>query len=240
MPPVTDNTILRYGPIALFALAVLAGLVLGWRDLLRLSPSRIWALSGVCFKESIRRRVLWITPLAILGMIVVSQLTNPVDAQDAVRQTIKFCMFASGVVVTITAVILAATNLPKEIETRVIYTIVTKPTTRLEIVLGKILGFARVSAAILLIMGLATYAYLKVRAWRLEGAIDARLKSEPAHSPAYATLAHWSSAGLLSTSRVEEASGMEVLARIPKKGEPRWMAGSIGQYFMAPFELTPA
>src|SRR3954454_24142932 len=149
----------------LFALCILVGVVVGWRDLLRLSPKRIWAISGVSFSESIRRRVLLITPLAILGVIIVSQLQHPLDEQDAIRQTVKFCIFATGLVVAVTTIILACTNLPREIDNRVIYTVVTKPTTRLEIVLDKIVGFARVSALILLIMGLFTFAYLNWRAY---------------------------------------------------------------------------
>src|SRR5207249_10186075 len=130
--------------------------------------TRIWAVSSVCFAESYRRRILLITPLAIIGVIIVAQLQQPFDEQDAVFQTIKFSLFATGLLITVTAIILACTNLPREIENRVIYTVVTKPTTRLEIVLGKILGFARVSALILLIMGLFTFGYLHWRAWRFE------------------------------------------------------------------------
>src|SRR5216110_3063598 len=161
----------------LFAAAVVAGLAVGYGDLLRLNLKRIWAISGVCFDESIRRRILWITPLAILGVIIVSQLQRPIDEQDAIRQTTKFCLFATGFLVAVTTIILACTNLPREIETRVIYTVVTKPTTRLEIVLGKVLGFARVSAAILAIMGLFTWGYLHLRALSLQHDISARLKS---------------------------------------------------------------
>ena len=135
-----------------FGAIILIGLIIfGMRDLLRFSWTRVWAISGVCFDESIRRRVLWITPLAILGVIVVSQLQKPFDEQDAIRQTIKFCLFATGLIVAITTVILACTNLPREIDNRVIYTVVTKPTTRLEIVLGKVMGFALVSGMILVI-----------------------------------------------------------------------------------------
>jgi hypothetical protein len=155
----------------LLGLIVVAFLVFGLRDVGRLSWARISAISSVSFAESIRRRVLWITPLAIVGAVVVSQLQNAVDPQDAIRQTTKVCLFASGLVVVLVGIILASTNLQKEIDTRVIYTIVTKPTTRLEIVLGKVWGFAKVSAAILLIMGLFTYAYLQLRAARL-GAPD--------------------------------------------------------------------
>src|SRR5207302_1993481 len=99
---------------------------------------------------------------------------KPFDEQDAIRQTTKFCLFATGLVVIVSTIILACTNLPREIENRVIYTVVTKPTTRLEIVLGKILGFARVSAAILIIMGLFTWGYLVLRASLLRSDIRER------------------------------------------------------------------
>src|SRR2546421_11278480 len=157
-------------------LIVLLGLgIFGWKDLSQLKWRRLWAISSVSFRESLRRRVLWVTPLAILGVIVVSQLQHPNDELDAIRQTTKFCLFASGLLVVVTGVILACTNLPREIDNRVIYTIVTKPTTRLEIVIGKVLGFARVSAAILLMMGLFTFGYLELRAWRLEKQVEERL-----------------------------------------------------------------
>src|SRR6476661_7985093 len=74
----------------------------GFRDVIRLSAGRIWAISSVCFSESVRRKVWLITPLAILGVIVVSQLQKPMDERDAIRQTIKFCLFATGLLVTIT------------------------------------------------------------------------------------------------------------------------------------------
>src|SRR5207237_3798678 len=129
----------------LFVLAVAAGVLVGHADLARVSMTRIWAIGGVCFDESVRRRVLWITPLAILGVIVVSQLQRPFDEQDAIRQTTKFCILATGLLVALSTIILACTNLPREIDNRVIYSVVTKPTTRLEIVLGKLWGFAKVS-----------------------------------------------------------------------------------------------
>src|ERR1700722_1755608 len=105
---------------------VAAGLGLfGSAEIFRLSAVRIWAIGGGCFRESIRRRVLWIIPLAIVGVIIVSQLERAFDEQDIIRQTTKFCLFATGLVVTLSCIILAGTNLPKEIESRVIYTIVT-------------------------------------------------------------------------------------------------------------------
>ncbi len=223
----------------LLGLIVVAFLAFGLRDLARLSLVRISAIASVSFAESIRRRVLWITPLAILGAIVVSQLQNAVDPQDAIRQTTKICIFATGLIVTLVAIILASTNLPKEIESRVIYTIVTKPTTRLEIVLGKIWGFAKVSATILLIMGVFTYAYLQVRAWRLGSSVSETLRTLPADALNRPTLEYYQQAGLLNAKAMTLPSSLELLSRVPEEGQPRWMAGGQGQRFALPFQFSP-
>ena len=220
---------------------VLLGLVMyGFHDLFNFSPRRIWAISSVSFAESIRKRILWITPLAIAGVIVVSQLQKPLDEQDAIRQTIKFTLFATGLLVTITAIILACTNLPKEIETRVIYTVVTKPTTRLEIVLGKVIGFARVSAAILLIMGLFALGYLQLRAWTLRKEIAERLSAGTVDALSRPTLEYWSQTGLLTSRTFERPSILQVFAKVPGVNDTkRWFYGSGEGEIVVPFRATP-
>src|SRR5436309_140046 len=181
----------------LFGLSVVVGIAFGLTDMARLSLRRISAISDVVFVEAWRRRVFLITPVAILGVIIVSQLQRPLDEQDAIRQTTKFCIFATGLLVALSTIILACTNLPREIENRVIYTVVTKPTTRLEIVLGKVVGFAKVSLAILLIMGVFTYAYLRVRAWNMDHYIVERLDAGLVPATSVDTLRHYHDVGLL-------------------------------------------
>ena len=186
---------------------------LGLPDLLRLSPGRIWAIGSVCFRESIRRRVLLIIPLAVCGAVIVAQLQKPIDEQDLIRQTTKFCLFAAGMVVTMTIIILGCTNLPREIETRVIYTIVTKPATRLELVAGKIVGFARVSGLILFIMGLFTYGYLQLRSWQQEQLVAARLGTDSGIGSAERNkLSHYQESGLLTARQYQHAASVEVMA----------------------------
>ncbi len=227
LPPAAGHAA---GWITLIIILV-AGFIVGFSDVRRLQWRRIWALSGVCFTESMRRRVLLVTPLAIAGLVVVSQLQQASDDQDAIRQTAKFCVFASGLIVVITALILASTNLPREIENRVIFTIVTKPTTRLEIVFGKVIGFARVSAAILLIMGLFTYAYLEARNYfRVQG-VRAQLANLPADSADRATLAHYADHGFLETRSFDFATDLNIYSRPPSDGL-RWMRGGKPQYFL--------
>lgn len=219
------------------AIVVLGLLMYGLFDVLRFSLTRAWAISSVCFDDSIRRRVLWITPLAILGVVIVSQLQKPLDEQDAIRQTIKFCLFATGLVVVVTSIILACTSLPKDIETRVIYTVVTKPTTRLEIVVGKVIGFARVSAAILLIMGLFTFGYLHLKAYAMQRGIRERLAAgvDPVSRP---TLEYWAGTGLLNSRTIVQPAELEILSRVPKPGDTRrWTFGAADESIAVPFEI---
>ena len=238
----TDGSITQTISWVLGGVIVVGGLlVFGLRDLLRFSPARVWAISGVGFDESIRRRVLWIIPLAVLGIIAVVQFQRAPDPQDAIRQSTKICLFATGVVVIVTTIILSCTSLPKEIENRVIFTIVTKPTTRLEIVLGKIVGFARVSGLILLIMGLFTLAFLKLQEARLLSVNNARLQDPGLDPAARPVMEYYKTAGLLGTKSMEMPDFAQIMARPPTGAfnEPTRMVGGQSQYFMVMFELTP-
>ena len=226
--------------IKLIVLAIFAigSLIWGYRDFLRFSWMRTWAISGVCFDESIRRKVLLITPLAILGVIIVSQLQRPLDEQDAIRQTIKFCIFATALVVTITTVILACTNLPREIENRVIYTVVTKPTTRLEIVIGKVIGFARVSFVILLIMGLFSYGYLKVRATIMRNDIANRLDNHEVPAMNIGTAQYYREAGLLNVKSLRQPSSLNIYGKPPtESGTRRYFAQAGHGYGLIGFQF---
>lgn len=234
LPPVVDAN-LRWFVSGL--IVVLGLFVYGFRDLLRTSLGRIWAISGVCFRDAIRRKVLWITPLAMLGILVIAGLQKPVDEQDAIRLTIKFCFMTTALVVTIIAIITAATNLPREIENRVVYTIVTKPVTRLEIVLGKIVGFARVSAAILIIMGVFSIGYLHIQAWYLGRNIKVALQAASIDPARRDWLMHYQEQGLLYSQTIDYADSMMQFAKLPASKDDRWIAGGI-QDAIVPFQLN--
>lgn len=227
---------------AVAALIVVVCLVIyGGKDLLRFSPLRARAVASVCFHESIRRRVLWLTPLAILAVILVSQFQRPLDDQDAIRQTTRFCVFAAGVLVTVAAIILACTNLPREIENRVIYTVVTKPTSRLEILVGKIVGFSTLSALILAIMGVFSWGYLHWQEWRLLQGIQTQLAANITDTAAEQTLKYYADHGLLNARDYRGTVDVQVMAEYPKPDATiRWASGGGEQEILVPFRLDPA
>ena len=215
--------------------------IYGLRDLFRFSIGRTRAISSVCFAESIRKRVLWLTPLAIAGVIVVSQFQRPLDEMDAIRQTTKFCLFAAGLLVMVASIMLACTSLPKEIENRVIYTVVTKPISRLEILVGKIAGFAGVSATILLIMGLFTFGYLHVREWAVMSSVQSRLAGGGLDAVTQRTLQFYADNGLLDARSYSQTRDVQALAEYSRMDAPlRWMMGDGQQDAYVPFVLDSA
>jgi len=226
---------------------VLVAAGIGMRDLVRFSLTRVLAIASVCYRESIRRKVLLVIPLAILGVLVVSQFQVPTDEQDAIRQTIKFCLFATAVLIVLTLIILACTNLPREIENRVIYTIVTKPTTRLEIVLGKVAGFSAVSFTVLGIMGVFSYGYLNYASWRFQGDISAKLaalgdreaeKSGTVDPSQIASLEHYKQFGLLTAKRLASASKVSVVSSVPAPADKyKWSPYVMLSEVLVPFEI---
>jgi len=237
---VMPQLIRGYGLWIVAGLIVVLGFVFfGREELRRFSITRIWAISSVCFAESIRRKVLWVVPLAIAGVIAVSTLQHAADPQESLRQIIKFSLFAAGLMVTVTAIILACTNLPREIENRVIFTIVTKPTTRLEIVLGKVVGFIRISGVIVLIMGVFTFAYVGYQNRKLTAQLTERLAQETDESTRE-TLKGYLTAGLLSTKSLENTADLQVMEHDPVANGPQWLSGNYGYTFAVPFELTAA
>jgi hypothetical protein len=221
------------------ALIVVFGLlVAGWNDVRRFSLKRAWAISGVCFDESVRKRVLWIIPLTIAAVLVVTQFLRALDEQDAIRQTVKICLFATGLVVMLTSMILACTNLPNEIESRVIYTIVTKPVTRLELTLGKVIGFSRVSLTIVAIMGLLTWGYMRLRAHEKGSEITHRLTGGDIGDVERTRLTHYQETGLLGARDFALPQEMAMYRRAPDpKSHYRVISGDAAEDVLAGFAV---
>jgi hypothetical protein len=222
--------------LAVYGIIILYLFTLGIPDLLRFSIKRIWAISGVCFSESIRRRVLWIIPLALVGLVFVIWFQQSWDPQEDIRQATKFCLFTTGLVVVISTVILACTSLPREIESRVIFTVVTKPTTRLEIILGKITGFARMSATILIIMGVFTFGYLHLRAWSLQRDLKERLAGNAVEAISKPTFDHYVQAGLLNAKEMAGAQSMNIYQFTPADPKRRYPTAD-GGMVLIPFKF---
>lgn len=234
------DVVLPYSPQMIAFVAAVAALCIGgygFFDLIRFSLVRVLAIAHVLIIDAVRRRVLWVLPVVMLGVIVIVQLQRPIDELDAVRQTIKASLFASGLVTGLLILILASTSLGRDIDSKVIFTIVSKPASRLEIVTGKLVGFSGVAALLLGVMLVFTWGLTHVRAAQMGRTIDSRLAMGNSDAFSTAWLEHFQTTGLLRTNRLTSPTSTNVFSRLPSKSEP----GSISslQNAVIPFEVDP-
>lgn len=142
--------------------AVLRHIVEGFVDLVRMSPRRVWALTVLTIKESIRRKTLLVfIVFAVLFMFAgwfMPQTDIRPDLQ--VKNYTSFTLTAVSWLTLPVVLLLACWGLPEDIKARSLHTVVTKPVRRSEIVLGRILGFVGIATLVLAIMGTVGYFWI--------------------------------------------------------------------------------
>jgi hypothetical protein len=132
----------------------------GTRDLLAISPRRIYALSKLSVQEAIRKRVYVAFALFVLVLLFASLFRTP-DGNQPARMYLDFVLFwAMTVPLLLVALFLSSFSLPGDIASRTIHTVVTKPVRPTEIVLGRIFGFTAIGSMMLLPMGLISYFFV--------------------------------------------------------------------------------
>jgi len=130
------------------------------------------------FREVIRKKILHVLIGLGILIIAVSPFIPTTDEPDARIKMMLVVFFQVVVLLCIVGVIiLSATSLPHEIEDRTIYGVLSKPVSRLKIVVGKISGFALVSALLLIILGLVNVVAIQRIASRLPEGYRSILKA---------------------------------------------------------------
>jgi hypothetical protein len=170
--------ILGIGLLALLIVLVLGAILVSWRSILRLSPRRLWALAAQTVRESVRRRVLLLIPGAMILIVIFGFFQRSFNEVGQIHQAIGTCILVTLILTLLLMVILSAFAFPREFESRTIYSLVTKPVSRVEIFLGKVLGLWLVAGIVLLLMGAFSYIYLNVRSLQLHAQAIVRLSDQ--------------------------------------------------------------
>jgi len=149
----------RYGPVEGFY-----AMARSIRDLIRFdlpgtSIRRIAALARLAFKEAIRRKVLFVIGLFVIGLLLAGWFLNP-DSDDPARLYISFVLTGTNYLMLALALFISAFSLPADIANKTIYTIVTKPVRPTELILGRMIGFLGVGTMMLIPMGIASYIFV--------------------------------------------------------------------------------
>ncbi|QDV19954.1 hypothetical protein Pan153_46230 [Gimesia panareensis] len=135
-------------------------------QIIHISPRRIWSLSVLTIREALRQKILFVFIIfAVLFMFAGWFLSGTADRPDLqIQSYIDFVLKAISWLVIPIMLLLACWSLPEDIRLRTIHTVVTKPVYRIEIVMGRMLGFTVLGTAILLAMGSVGYVWIKRQA----------------------------------------------------------------------------
>jgi hypothetical protein len=151
----------QYGPAEAFYYVARAMFSAVTEDLPRFSLRRTLAVARLAVQEAIRNRVLigfgvFILLLLVAGMFLDVKNSNPA------RVYLSFVLVTTNYLVLLMALFLSTFSIPNDIKNRTIYTVVTKPIRAGEIVLGRTLGFLAVGTAMLAVMGLVSYGFVRL------------------------------------------------------------------------------
>ena len=120
--------------------------------LIWLTSPAAWTVAVTTFQEAIRRR--WVTVLlgfavVMLGVSTLFTFMSPGTEQKFLRD---YGLGFTTILTLITAIFLGTALIPPEIERRTIFTILSKPVTRIEFLIGKYIGVLLTLALNLVVM----------------------------------------------------------------------------------------
>lgn len=133
------------------------------KDIFSLSLRRIWALSRLTFVEAYRRKALAVfVVFALLFMFAgwfmgggTGDITN-----DQVKVYISFVLRTISWLTLPLVLVLSCFGIPEDIRLRSLHTVVTKPARRLEIVIGRVLGYSLIGTVVLLLMSVVGWIWI--------------------------------------------------------------------------------
>ncbi len=125
------------------------------------SPARILVIAGNTFTQLVRMKVFYFLAVFALLMLALSYFEGPWSraAEDSAEQVlIDIKGWTTGAMLifsTVVAIASTALLIPKDLEDRTLYTILSKPVPRLDYLLGKLLGvFCLLGISLLLMDGM--------------------------------------------------------------------------------------
>jgi len=127
-------------------------------DIAHLRLRRILAIARLAVKEAIHNKVLLVFLFFIVILLFAGWYLQA--KENLVRVYVSFITKVTSFFVILVAIFMAAVSLPTDMIQKTIYTVVTKPIRRLEIILGRVLGFALISTVVLAVMASVSLYWL--------------------------------------------------------------------------------
>lgn len=127
------------------------------------APSRILAIGRNTFTELVRQKVFYFLLLFALIVIGNSAFLAKFSFQEEFQMLKDVALGAMSVFLSLLAILATAMLLPRDLEDRTIFTILSKPVPRYEYLLGKLLGVFILLTLSTIIMGVLFLGVLFLR-----------------------------------------------------------------------------
>lgn len=147
------------------------------------SPSRIWTLAAHTATQLLRMRILAFLAISCLVVLGAAFLFPKFSVEQQLKQLKDWSMGAMHVSSIVFAIAATALLLPKDLEDRTLYTILSKPVPRYEYLLGKLLGMILLLGCGLLLMDLIFSLVLWFKQDMLVSGMVAALKEQQDATP---------------------------------------------------------
>ncbi|MDG3004147.1 hypothetical protein [Paludisphaera mucosa] len=210
-------------------LARVASLLLG--ELASVRARRLYAIARVTLYESNRKMwAPWVVVI-VFGMVLAFThwFLQPPRAAEMGRLYVGTLTLLCSLLLTAMVTILAPISLPTDIQQQTIYTVVTKPVRRIEIIWGRMLGFMALVTVLVAVFGGVSLAYL----WRtVKGQIDRTVAAaEKAEADGRTRDANQlrEQAGQLASRMAARVPVKGSLSFLDSKGTPHAMGIDVGQ-----------
>jgi len=141
---------------------------------------RIAAIAAVTWTELVRLKVFYFIIIFALLVIGNSFFLARFSFEEEFQMLKDIALGAMSIFSALLAILASATLLPKDLEDRTIYTILAKPVSRFEYLLGKLAGVFMLLALAVILMGAVFAAVLVLRTQIVLQATAAEMSALPA------------------------------------------------------------
>jgi len=143
------------------------------------SIARTWAIAGNTFTQLVRMKVFYFMLIFSALIIGVNFFFLDFTFEQELKILKDVSFGAMGMFASIFAIVGTALLIPKDIEDRTLYTILTKPVPRFEYLLGKLLGILMLIGTSLVLMSLLFFSVLYLRQHQILADEVALLRQAP-------------------------------------------------------------
>ncbi|WP_406693423.1 hypothetical protein V5E97_20575 [Singulisphaera sp. Ch08] len=138
-------------------------LAIVFREVIAVRFRRIYSIALLTVTESNRR--MWAPYVVITVFLVVLAFTHwfltPPRAAEMGRLYVGTLSLLCSLLLTVMVTLLTPLSLPTDIQQQTIYTVVSKPVRRIELIWGRMLGFMTIVTFLVLVFGGISLLYLK-------------------------------------------------------------------------------